>query len=49
VIDEKSFDARFDDKSFDARFSAVWGGAPLLGAPTIPWTERSYAGVLDPN
>jgi len=39
-----------DDTSFDARFSAVWPGATnALGPPVIPWTERSYAGVLDPN
>jgi hypothetical protein len=49
VANDKSFDAQFDDKSFDARFSAVWAGATVLGPPTIPWTERSYAGVLDPN
>jgi hypothetical protein len=39
-----------DDRSFDARFTAVWAGATnVLGPPVIPWTERSYAGVLDPN
>jgi hypothetical protein len=39
-----------DDTSFDARFTAVWEGATnVLGPPVIPWTERSYAGVLDPN
>ena len=39
-----------DDTSFDARFSAVWPGATnALGQPVIPWTERSYAGVLDSN
>jgi hypothetical protein len=39
-----------DDTSFDARFTAVWAGATnVLGPPVIPWTERSYAGVLDPN
>jgi hypothetical protein len=36
--------------SFDARFNAVWAGAiNVLGPAVIPWTERSYAGVLDPN
>jgi hypothetical protein len=36
-----------DDTSFDARFNAVWAGATnVLGPPVIPWTERSYAGVL---
>ena len=36
-----------DDTSFDARFTAVWTGATnVLGPPVIPWTERSYAGVL---
>jgi hypothetical protein len=39
-----------DDSLFDARFNAVWAGtANVLGPPVIPWTERSYAGVLDPN
>jgi hypothetical protein len=39
-----------DDTSFDARFSAVWAGAiNVLGSPVIPWTERSYAGVLPLN
>jgi hypothetical protein len=39
-----------DDTSFDARFGAVWPGATnALEPPVIPWTERSYAGVLDPN
>jgi hypothetical protein len=39
-----------DDTSFDARFSAVWSGATnALGPPVIPWTERRYAGVLEPN
>ena len=37
-----------DDTLFDARFNAVWAGATnVLGSPAIPWTERSYAGVLD--
>src|SRR6266568_39445 len=36
-----------DDTLFDARFNAVWVGATnVLGPPVIPWTERSYAGVL---
>jgi hypothetical protein len=35
-----------DETSFDSRFDAVWAGATnVLGS--IPWTERSYAGVLD--
>jgi hypothetical protein len=39
-----------DDTLFDARFNAVWAGATnVLGPPTIPWTERSYAGVLEPH
>ena len=39
-----------DDTLFDARFNAVWAGASnVLGSPVIPWTERSYAGVLDPK
>ena len=39
-----------DDTSFDTRFTAVWAGATnVLGPPVIPWTERSYAGVLDSN
>jgi hypothetical protein len=39
-----------DETSFDKRFNAVWAGATnVLGPPVIPWTERSYAGVLDPN
>jgi len=39
-----------DETSFDERFNAVWAGATnVLGPPVIPWTERSYAGVLDPN
>jgi len=39
-----------DGTLFDARFDAVWAGATnVLGPPMIPWTERSYAGVLDPN
>ena len=39
-----------DDTLFDARFNAVWAGATNgLGSPAIPWTERSYAGVLDPH
>jgi hypothetical protein len=39
-----------DDTLFDARFNAVWAGATnVLGSPVIPWTERSYAGVLDPK
>lgn len=39
-----------DDTLFDARFNAVWAGAAnVLGPPVISWTERSYAGVLDPN
>ena len=39
-----------DDTSFDARFNAVWAGATnVLRSPVIPWTERSYAGVLDSN
>jgi hypothetical protein len=37
-----------DDTSFDARFTAVWAGVTnVLGPPVIPWTEHSYAGVLD--
>jgi hypothetical protein len=37
-----------DDTSFDARFIAVWAGATnVLGPPVIPWTEHSYAGVLN--
>jgi hypothetical protein len=39
-----------DETSFNKRFNAVWAGATnVLGPPVIPWTERSYAGVLDPN
>src|SRR5215471_395555 len=39
-----------DETSFDTRFNAVWAGATnVLGRPVIPWTERSYAGVLDSN
>ncbi len=39
-----------DEASFDMRFNAVWAGATnVLGPPVTPWTERSYAGVLDPN
>jgi hypothetical protein len=39
-----------DETSFNKRFNAVWAGATnVLGSPVIPWTERSYAGVLDPN
>jgi hypothetical protein len=39
-----------DETAFDSRFNAVWAGAMnVLGPPVIPWTERSYAGVLDPN
>ncbi len=38
------------ETSFDQRFNAVWAGASnVLGPPVIPWTERSYAGVLAPN
>jgi hypothetical protein len=37
-----------DDTSFDARFTAVWAGASnVLGPRVIPWTEHSYAGVLN--
>jgi hypothetical protein len=37
-----------DDTSFDARFTAVWAGATnVLGPAVIPWTEHSYAGVLN--
>jgi hypothetical protein len=40
-----------DDTSFDARFTAVWagvtGGTNVLGPPVIPWTEHSYAGMLN--
>jgi len=37
-----------DDTSFDARFTAVWAGVSnVLGPAVIPWTEHSYAGVLD--
>jgi hypothetical protein len=37
-----------DDTSFDARFTAVWAGVTnVLGPPVIPWTEHSYAGVLN--
>ena len=37
-----------DDTTFDARFAAVWAGVTnVLGPPVIPWTERSYAGVLN--
>jgi hypothetical protein len=36
--------------SRNERFNAVWAGATnVLGPPVIPGTERSYAGVLDPN
>ena len=39
-----------DETSFDKRFNGVWAGATnVLGPPVIPWTERSYAGVLDHN
>jgi len=39
-----------DETSFDKRFNSVWAGAiNVLGPPVIPWTERSYAGVLDPK
>jgi hypothetical protein len=40
-----------DGTLFAARFNAVWaaGTTNVLGSPVIPWTERSYAGVLDPN
>ena len=39
-----------DETGFDKRFDAVWAGATnVLGPPVIPWTERSYAGVLDPH
>jgi hypothetical protein len=40
-----------DGTSFDERFTAVWGEATnVLGPPLMPWTERSYAGVvLDRN
>jgi hypothetical protein len=39
-----------DDTLFEARFNAVWAGATnVLGSRVIPWAERSYAGVLDPN
>jgi hypothetical protein len=39
-----------DETSFDNRFDAVWAGATnVLGSPVMPWTERSYAGVLEPN
>jgi hypothetical protein len=39
-----------DETSFGKRFNAVWAGATnVLGPPVIPWTERSYAGVLDSN
>jgi hypothetical protein len=39
-----------DETSFDARFGAVWAGATnVLGPPVIPWTERTYAGVLSSN
>ncbi len=46
---DTSFDARFpaNGSSFDARFAPVWAGATnVLGEPVMPWTERSYAGVL---
>jgi hypothetical protein len=40
-----------DETSFDARFTAVWAGVTgvtnVLGPPVIPWTEHSYAGVLN--
>ena len=37
-----------DYTSFDARFTAVWAGVTnVLGPPVIPWTEHSYAGVLN--
>ena len=49
VIDSKSSKIE-DETSFDNRFNAVWAGATnVLGSPVIPWTERSYAGVLDPH
>lgn len=39
-----------EETSFDQRFDAVWAGATnVLGSPVMPWTERSYAGVLDHN
>jgi hypothetical protein len=50
-----SFNERFNaditlKTSFDGRFNAVWAGATsVLVPPVIPWSERSYAGVLDPN
>lgn len=38
---------RPNNTSFDARFDAVWAGSTnVLGPPVVPWTERSYAGVL---
>jgi hypothetical protein len=37
-----------DEISFDERFNAA-GATNVLVPPVIPWTERSYAGVLDPN
>jgi hypothetical protein len=49
LADENLADAKpVDDTSFDARFTAVWAGASnVLGPPVIPWTEHSYAGVLN--
>lgn len=36
-----------DETSFDARFAGVWAAATnVIGSPVIPWTERSYTGVL---
>jgi hypothetical protein len=55
VADDISFDRKppskvADETSFDARFTAVWAGATnVLGSPVIPWTERSYAGVVPPS
>ncbi len=38
---------RPNNTSFDARFDAVWASATnALGPLVVPWTERSYAGVL---
>jgi hypothetical protein len=52
LADAKLTDAKLaDDSSFDARFTAVWAGVTgatnVLGPPVIPWTEHSYAGVLN--
>lgn len=55
VAENTSFDRKpppkvADETSFDARFTAVWTGATnVLGSPVIPWTERSYAGVVPPS